>query len=170
MRLTGTDVIRPAAAPLCSGFFGDPVAGKLPDEVAIALKQGRFSFETLLTEAQAFGIRPDEVVELVRAAPMQQVVTDVIDTLRARFDALPGETFQKAWLCRLRNRVRHHVAPIAWRMSGAAGRWMRPEALARWVPAPEDAASLQKPIRDAAARKTLVSLMLLAGHEGRRHD
>lgn len=271
--MTGGDVIRQAATPLCNGFFGDLVAGNPLGEVTITARRGAFSFEAMFAKNNAYGISPPDIAELIAAAPMEEVVADVVNALRARFDALPGNPTQKVWLWQLLNRNRHHVAPYAWRMSGAAwplmpyldrqhvelmgnmplefhnrslqiatlktefptmaklpldrnswndspliptrrplrkrkmehertstiragverrtyvrvfdfnnagwrgirelaersrgeaGGWMRPEVLARWLPAPEVVVPFERPIRDSACRKTLALLMVLAGQE-----
>lgn len=274
--MTGIDEIRQAASPLCNGFFGDRVAGNQLEEVVAAVNRGFFSFEKLFAKCNAHGMSPADIAELIAVAPMEQVVADVVSTLRARFDALPGNPAQKVWLWELLHSNRHHVAPYAWRMSGAAwplmpyldrehlelmgnmptdcfdrklqvatlktefpslarlpldrnsrndspliptrrprrkrklghdrisfarsgverrtyvrvfdfnnagwravrelaersrveaGRWMRPAALARWLPPPQVTVTLDTPIRDSACRKTLTLLMVLAGQEGGR--
>jgi asparagine synthase (glutamine-hydrolysing) len=272
--LTGIATIAGYGLPMLSGFHGDPIMGGSAIPWALDEKRGQYSFDTMFSRINAWGFDQEEIVRMVGVAPMDEVVSDVIQRMRSRYEALPGLPFQKSWLWGLYNRNRYHVVPYAWRLSTAAWplmpysdremlevaagmpldfiaerrmqvdtlrkdflslarlpldrnsldssplfpsrwyrlksrilkpfssasrgkgerrayfrlfdinnagwrtarelaersrtdahRWIKPEALARWVPPPGENIVLKQPIQDSACRKTLLALMILAGQE-----
>ena len=105
-----------AGRELVSGLYGDAVIGATTVAWAENSQTGELGFDPLLKSVTCWGFSPDEVTYLLAVESARTIVDEVIDGMRTRFDALPGEAFQKSWLWSMQNRIRHHVTPYAWRL------------------------------------------------------
>ncbi len=102
---------------LMSGLHGDAVIGGTTIPWALDPRTGEFGFDRLLESVTAWGFKPDDVANLMAVDSARRIVDDVIEEMRARYDAMLGSPFQKTWLWTLQNRVRFHTFPYAWRMA-----------------------------------------------------
>ena len=118
--LSGLDTVRAYGLPVLSGFHGDPIMGGSAIDWAFDAQRGGYSFDAMFTKVNAWGMKTDDIEALIDAEGIRRVIGDVVDRMRARYDALPGLPFQKSWLWELYNRGRYHVTPYAWRLSDAA--------------------------------------------------
>jgi asparagine synthase (glutamine-hydrolysing) len=118
--ISGRDVIARHGLRMLNGFFGDAAVGGSTIGWSYDPRRGTYSFETLLAKITSWGFSPERVADLVPAESMARIVSNVVDRMRSRYDALPGLPFQKSWLWGLLNRNRYHVGAYPWRLSSAA--------------------------------------------------
>lgn len=118
--LSGLPTVKKYGLRMVSGFYGDPIMGGSMIPWAYDAKRGEYSFDALFARVNRWGFSPQEIIALLPNAPMARVVKDVVEEMRARYEALPGSAFQKSSLWGLYNRNRYHVSPYAWRLSSAA--------------------------------------------------
>ena len=119
---TAMPMLAERGGPFLSGYLGDAVIGDRHARAAQSPKSGQFEFDELFRNVNGFGFPLAEVCELLAPCAEARVARDVVETLRAEWDAQPDLLpFQKAWRFQLNNRQRFHFGSIIWRLS--LGAW-----------------------------------------------
>ncbi len=102
---------------IVAGYLGDPIVGGSHIGWAYDAKTRASSFETLFTRVNAYGVPPDVLRRLLRSRAHQDLVGDVIQSLRTTYDAYAGHPFQRTLSFDLQHRQRFHTGGNLWPLS-----------------------------------------------------
>jgi asparagine synthase (glutamine-hydrolysing) len=100
-----------------SGYVMDETLGGFAAHYARDRQTDKWSFETFLQRLARWGLPAKRVSSLLQTADSPQIVSDVIEQLRANYER-PGELpWQQSYRMKLGSRVRYHIGGAIHRLS-----------------------------------------------------
>ncbi len=100
-----------------SGYVMDETLGGVAAHYARDAKTDQWSFETFRHKVEKWGLPAERVSRLLQTADSSQIVSDVIEQLRADYERPDELPWQRSYRMKISSRFRYHIGAVIHRMS-----------------------------------------------------